>query len=68
MAARETFVVYEGKRERHPALAARVVSKDGTAFHVIRADRLPLSHGLYGVSFEDAVREAFRCAGRDLPS
>lgn len=63
----DRFVVYEGKRERDPAVAVRVVAPDGRAVHVISADGLRQTHDEPLLSLADAITEAFRRADRPLP-
>lgn len=63
----DRFVVYEGKRERDPAVAVRVVAEDGRAVHVISADGLRREHDEPFLTLDEAIMEAFRRAARPLP-
>ena len=64
----ERYAVYEGQRERDPRLVARVVAPDGRAIHVIHEDALRAStEAAAFLPLAEALREAFRLAGRPLP-
>jgi hypothetical protein len=63
----DLYGVYEGRRSRDPALAVRVVSADGRAFHVIREDGLRYREDVPTLPLLDAITEAFRRADWPLP-
>lgn len=59
------YVVQRGVRKREPHLPVRVVAEDGTAWHVIRADRPNLPDDLPRLSFDEAINVALRRAALD---
>lgn len=64
----DRYAVYEGRRDRDPRLAARVVAADGRVFHVIHEDAMRIRDDVTVLPLQDAITEAFRRAGRPLPA